>query len=131
MNEITRQCLSLDRAKREKLVKVLQESLEKQDNFSEDRFRIIYNAASEIFGQGILTCSREFGLVLARRFIVWQMREEGYSYPTIGRYLVRHHASAIHMYKMMEDVFNYPETFKLEMAYWTQFQNKLKEYETN
>ena len=75
--------------------------------------------------------SRDFNLVLGRRFIVWQMRSEGFSWSEIGRNLIRHHATIMHMWKMMDDVFRYPEMFKLELAYWEEFQNKVKEYDTN
>lgn len=131
MTELTRRCLSLNRQSREHLIKALQESLNEKEYCNEERFRTLYNVATEIFGQGILTRSRDFLLVLARRCIVHQMREEGYSYPAIGKHLIRHHASIIHMQKMMEDVFSYPQVFSLEMTYWNMFQKKLKEYETH
>lgn len=129
MTELTRQCLSLDRGKRERLARLLQESLENPEPTDEVRFKELYDIATEIFGNGILTGSRDYYLVLARRFIVYQMHNEGYSYPTIGKFLVRHHSSAIHMYKQMEIVFEYPKMYELEMSYWTLFQQKLKEKE--
>lgn len=131
MTELTRRCLSLNRKNREHLIKVLQESLEEKEHCCDERFQILYKIATDMFGQGILTSSRDFSLVLGRRFIVHQMREEGYSYPAIGKHLIRHHASVIHMQKMMEDVFRYPQVFSLEMTYWDMFQKKLKEYETH
>ena len=131
MTELTRRCLSLNRQSREHLIKVLQESLEKKEAYDGKRFQTLFDIATEMFGKGILTSLRDFEIVLGRRFIAWQMREEGYSFMTIGRHLIRHHSSVMHMCKMMEDVFNYPEMFKLEMAYWDEFQNKLKEHDTN
>lgn len=131
MNELVNRCLSLSRHKRESLIKVLQKSLVRNETNGDSRFQVLLKVATDMFGQGILTGSREFGFVLARRMIVYQMREDGYSYPVIGRYLTKHHATVIHMQKMMEDIFRYPEMFKLEMAYWDEFQKRLKEYETN
>ena len=129
MTELTRQCLSLNRSKRERLARLLQESLEKPEPSGDERFQILYKVATEMFGNGILTGSRDYNLVLGRRFIVYQMHNEGYSYPTIGKYLVRHHASAIHMYKQMENIFDYPEYYALEVLQWNQFQKKIKEYD--
>ena len=129
MTELTRQCLSLDREKRERLARLLQESLARQEPTDDSRFQILYEIATKIFGNGILTGSRDYNLVLARRFIVYQMHNEGYSYPIIGKFLVRHHSSAIHMYKQMENIFDYPKMYELEMSYWTMFQKLLKEKE--
>ena len=131
MTELTRRCLSLNRKNREHLIKILQDSLEGKEHCEVDRFKVLYEIATDIFGQGILTSSRDYPFVLARRFIVYQMREEGYSYSSIGRHLIRHHASVIHMQKMMEDIFQHPHIFSLEMTYWDMFQKKIKEYETN
>ena len=129
MTELTRRCLSLDRKRRESLVKILQESLEEKEHCCDERFQTLYKIATDMFGQGILTSSRDFPLVLGRRFIAYQMREEGYSYSAIGRHLIRNHASVMHMTRMMEDCIKYQ--FNLEMAYWEIFQKKIKEYETN
>ena len=129
MKELVRQCLSLDRGKRERLVKMLQESLVRIEPTDDSRFKTLYNIATEMFGNGILTGSRDYNLVLARSFIVYQMHNDGYSYHVIGKCLVRHHASAIHMYKRMENIFDYPDYYALEMAYWNEFQKKLKEHD--
>lgn len=131
MTELTRRCLALNRQSREQLIKMLQDSLHVTREHDGSRFATLLKIAEEMFGKGILSNSRNFPFVLGRRFIVYQMREEGYSYSVIGRHLIRHHASIMHMQKMMEDIFNYPGVFGLEMAYWDEFQQKLKDYETN
>ena len=46
---------------------------------------------------------------------------------TIGKRLIRHHASIIHMVRMMEDALHFQ--FNLEMEYWNKFQQKIKEYD--
>lgn len=127
MIEIVNKCLSLNRHRRERLVKILQESLqEKEHKDNGERFQVLYEIATSMFGKGILTSSRDFNHVLGRRVIACQMKNEGFSFPVIGKHLMRHHASVIHMQKMMDDVFRYPEMFKLEMAYWHEFQKKDK-----
>ena len=130
MTELTRRCLDLSKQNRERLIRILTESL-KEDELEDDgsRFAALYKAATEICGQGILTSSRDFNLVMGRRMIAYQMRLEGDSLPTIGRHLIRHHASVMHMIKMMEDVMTF--RFPVEMGYWDMFKKKLKEYDTN
>lgn len=126
MTELTRRCLELSLKERTRLINILQESLnEREDDGS--RFSVIYKAATKVCGQGILTGARDFRLVMGRRMIAYQMRREGYSYMSIGRHLVRHHASVIHMVKMMEDILHYQ--WDMEMGYWRKFQNEL--YDTD
>lgn len=126
MTELTRRCLSLSKSQRERLIKRLQESLnEREDDGS--RFATLLKAATDVCGQGIISSSRDFNLVMGRRMIAYQMRSEGYSFPSIGKMMVRHHASIIHMVRMMEDAMVFQ--FDLEMSYWTLFQKKIKEYD--
>ena len=126
MNELTRRCLALPFHDRQKLLNVLKKSLDERE-VDGSRFAIIYKAATEVVGNGILSKSKDFNLVMGRRMIAYQMRTEGYSLVSIGKKLNRHHASVIHMCKMMEDVLKYQ--FDLEMGYWILFQRKLKEYD--
>ena len=126
MTELTRRCLSLSKSQREKLIKRLQESLnEREDDGS--RFATLLKAATDVCGQGIISSSRDFNLVMGRRMIAYQMRLEGYSLLTIGKRLIRHHASIIHMIRMMNDTMTF--RFKDEMEYWNKFQQKIKEYD--
>lgn len=126
MTELTRKCLSLSKSQREILIKRLQESLnEREDDGS--RFANLLKAATDVCGQGILSSSRDFNLVMGRRMIAYQMRKEGYSFPSIGRHMVRHHASVIHMVKMMEDALHFQ--FDLEIGYWNLFQQNLEKYD--
>lgn len=126
MTELTRRCLSLSKSQRERLIKRLQESLnEREDDGS--RFATLLKVATDVCGQGILSSSRDFNLVMGRRMIAYQMRSEGYSFPSIGKMMVRHHASIIHMVRMMEDAIRFQ--FNLEMGYWYMFQQKILEYD--
>lgn len=126
MTELTRRCLSLSKSQREKLIKRLQDSLnEREDDGS--RFATLLKAATEVCGQGIISSSRDFNLVMGRRMIAYQMRCEGYSFPSIGKMMERHHASIIHMVRMMEDALHFQ--FNLEMGYWYIFQQKILEYD--
>lgn len=115
---------------RQRLIRILTESLEEEEREDDgSRFAILYKAATDVCGQGILTSSRDFNLVMGRRMIAYQMKLEGYSFVTIGKRLMRHHASVMHMVRMMCDTMVF--RFKDEMEYWNKFQEKLKEYETD
>lgn len=129
MTELIKQCLSLSRVDREKLTKILQESLLVPEVSENDRFQQLYEIASGLFGYGILTNRRDYNLVLGRRFIAKQMSEEGYSRQATSRCLVKSHASVLHMIKQMDIIFEHPDYYALEIAQWNQFQNKLKEYD--
>ena len=130
MTELTRRCLSLSIHDREFLIKTLIDSIndEKEDN---GRFATILKCATEIVGDGILTKSRDHHCVVGRMLVAWQMRKEGYSIVAIGRRLQKHHATIVYLLKLMDDVFSFPGCFKLEETYWSEFQRKLKEYDTD
>lgn len=130
MNELTLQYLSLPMEEKEELIKVLNASI--IDEIEDDgRFHLLLKVATEIVGEGILSRSREYKCVMGRKMIAWQMREEGYSLMAIGRRMGRHHATIVHFLKLMEDIFKFPGVFKTDEAYWKQFKNRLKEYETD
>lgn len=93
------------------------------------RFSVLYKAATDIVGKGILSSSRLREKVVGRMMIVYQLRTEGYSLKAIGRYLVRHHASVYQLQRKMEDVLKYPKMFSDETRMWKEFQEKIKEYE--
>ena len=127
MNRLTRECLILPKIDRIRLINILKESLDERED-ENSRFNLLLKAATDVCGEGILTGSRDFNLVMGRRLIAYKMRQEGYSLMAIGRKLARHHASVLHMVQMMEDVIHYE--FK-EIRYWNAFQAKLEEYETH
>lgn len=93
------------------------------------RFSVLYRAATDMVGKGILSSSRRRELVVGRMMIVYQMRTEGYTLKAIGRYLIRHHASVYQLQLRMEDVLKYPKIFSDEIRMWKEFQEKIKEYE--
>ena len=127
MTELTRRCLDLSKANKEKLIKVLTESLENEREDDGSRFSLLYKAATDVCGQGILSSRRDLNLVIGRRMIAYKMRREGYSLTTIGRHMVRHHSSVIHQVRMMEDALQM--RFDYDMALWELFNQRIKEYE--
>ena len=129
MNELTRQCLMLPEWEKIRLINDLKISMEEDPQTGQGRFSVLYKAATDIVGKGILSSSRLRGKVVGRMMIVYQMRTEGYSLKAIGRYLVRHHASVYQLQRKMEDVLKYPKMFSEETRMWKEFQEKIKEYE--
>ena len=93
------------------------------------RFSVLYRAATDMVGKGILSSSRQRELVVGRMMIFYQMRTEGYTLKTIGRYLIRHHTSVYQLQQRMEDVLKFPKIFTDEVRMWNEFQEKIKEYE--
>lgn len=126
MMELTRQCLDLTKKNRKRLIKILEDSLIKKEDDG-GRFHILLFIAEDIVGKGILTRFRDLNLVIGRRMIAYQMRQEGYSLMAIGKKLIRHHSSVTHMIRMMEDAIKFQ--FRPELTCWEEFQQKLQEYE--
>lgn len=129
LTDLTRKCLDLSRDRKQKLVQILTESLEREHDREDDgsRFSLLYKAATDICGLGILTRKRDFNLVMGRRVISYKMRQEGYSYPCIAKHLVKDHSSIVHGVKMMDEAFQMG--FDKELAYWDLFIQKVEEYE--
>lgn len=128
MNKLTRQCLALPREQREKLIRTLQESV-KDEGSGNRRFDVLVDIATKVVGNGILSKSRDFNCVIGRRMIAYQMRKEGCTLLRVARHMKVHHASVVHMEKMMKDVLDYPDCFRLEKAYWDEFSKKVEDYD--
>ena len=128
MTELTRRCLDLSKASKEKLIKVLTDSLNEEEREDDgSRFSVLYKIATDICGNGILSNRRDFNLVIGRRLIAYKMRKEGYSLSTIGKHMYRHHASILHAVRMLQDAIDWK--FQPEFTLWETFNEKLKEYE--
>lgn len=126
MMELTRQCLALSYDNRVRLIKVLQGSL-RDNEIAAKRFHVLLTIASNVVGHGIMGKSKDLKPVIGRRLIAYQMRQEGYSSPLIGRLLGKNHTSVLHMESMMEDAIRFQ--FRPELTYWEEFKQKLQEYE--
>ena len=119
--------MDLSKPRREYLIKILTESLTEEREDDGSRFSVLYKAATDVCGNGILTSSRKFDLVLGRRMISYKMREEGYSFPTIGKHLIRDHSSIHWLDKKMREAFEIG--YDYDLAMWELFNQKIKQYE--
>jgi chromosomal replication initiation ATPase DnaA len=105
---------------------MLGKSLEAPDTLAGIRFEELYEVATDLFGLGILGRKRDRDLVWARRFIAYQMLEEGYTNASIARLLSKNHASVINMYRQMTAMLEVPNSYKEEMALWGIFKERIK-----
>lgn len=121
--------MMLSDSEKRTLISRLKQSLEHEPEDDGSRFYTLFKAAKELCGTGILTTSRLPESVLGRKLIIYQMRKEGFSLHTIGKYLHRHHTSVLHLQKEMQNAIDYPQAFQKEMTFWNMFQNKIKESE--
>lgn len=128
MSDLISRCLLLSKEERVQIIDILKESLKERDTINE-RFAILYGIINEVVGGDILSPRRDLYLVLGRRIVAYQLKQEGYPITKIGRCLGKHHASVLHMVSMMEDVFRYPGTFNMDEVYWDRFTKKLNEYD--
>ena len=128
MTEIINKCLRLPIEQRKELIFLLKESIA-DGNYK--RFRILLKLATEVVGEGILSNSREFNCLMGRRMVAYQMRQEGCSLYQIGKFMKKDHATIHHTLTVMEDILQYPTSFKVELHYWKEFQKKLQDYEIN
>lgn len=124
MNEIVTRCLAMSKANREKLIAILEQSLEEKDNIQE-RFQTLLGCATMILGDGILTTSRDMLCVLGRQMVALQMRSEGFGWSDIGRQMGRPHSSVICLARKMEDILKYKTHYRNENAIWDEFQKMI------
>lgn len=128
-DNLTTQCLDLPRTSKERLIRVLKASIEKEDEMkgNDDRFNLLLRAATDVCGGDILSHIKDFNLVMGRRVIALMMKQDGYSYHEIGRYLKRDHSSIHYAVKKMREAFDL--RVEKELKYWYDFIQKVEEYE--
>lgn len=111
-----------------RLIKILKKTLAEEDRRDDgSRFSLLYKAATDVFGKGILTQLRDRELVIGRRMISYKMRQEGFSISAIANKLYRHHTSIVYGIRMMQDAIDFQ--FKEELELWNKFNQKVEEYE--
>ena len=128
MTELTKRCLNLSNTAKRQLIKELELSMEQEVEDDGSRFITLYREATDMCGKGILTKNRDRMLVIGRSLIAYKMREEGYTYESIGRHLRRHHASVIHVVRLLQDAldFDFPEA-----RIWREFNERINEHDKN
>lgn len=124
---LTEMCLALPKGKKARLIRTLMRSLKEKDQIDNKRFDVLYKAATDVCGPGILTKLRNRELVIGRNMIAYKMRKEGFSSPTIGKHLQMNHSTILYKEKCMEDVIKFE--FQPDLSMWNAFLNKVEEYE--
>lgn len=69
--------------------------------------------------------SRESHHVWARTMVAYQMCKEGYTTIEIGRQMMKHHSTIIHLRNKMQDVFALPQMYGDVLEMWNKFQKQI------
>lgn len=127
MTELTKRCLNLSNTAKRQLIKELELSMEQEVEDDGSRFITLYREATDMCGKGILTKNRDRMLVIGRSLIAYKMREEGYTYESIGRHMRRHHASVMHVVNLLQDAINF--SLEPEASMWKEFNERIEEHD--
>ena len=126
-DKLIRRCIALPKEEKLILIKHLQCTMmdEREDDGS--RFQTLFQAATKIVGGGIVSESKLKKPVIGRMLISYKMREEGYSYKTIGKYLKRSRGSIRKLWNNMDDALSLPLIYQYEVECWNKFNESLNE----
>lgn len=126
-DKLIRRCIALPKDEKLILIKHLQSTMmdEREDDGS--RFHTLFQAATKIVGGGIISDSKLKKPVIGRMLISYKMREEGYSYKTIGKYLKRSRGSIRKLWNNMDDALSLPLIYQYEVECWNKFNESLNE----
>lgn len=75
MSDLISRCLLLSKEERVQMIDILKESLKERDTINE-RFAILYGIINEVVGGDILSPRRDLYLVLGRRIVAYQLKQE-------------------------------------------------------
>ena len=128
MSEIEKQCLSLPKHERERLIDVLIKSLEY--NVTGKTLDEINAAIMKVFKFNFITSSKERTGFIGRVIFSYIGFLEGYSEPTIGKYLNRHHSTVHVMKTKMKEWMSMPRLYKEENDLYVKVKSELN-YETD
>ena len=80
-----------------------------------ERYDVVLSAAQEAVGKKL--CSgRATEDVLIRVFVAYRLRQEGYSFDTIGKVMHRDHSTVMHyVRKKMDDMLSLPDYYRNEL----------------
>lgn len=126
-DKLIRRCIALPKEEKLILIKHLQCTMmdEREDDGS--RFHTLFKAATAVVGGGIISDSKLKKPVIGRMLISYKMREEGYSYKTIGKYLKRSRGSIRKLWNNMDDALSLPLIYQYEVECWNKFNESLNE----
>lgn len=125
MSEIEKQCLSLPKKERERLAKVLMESLEE----TKLTLHKIHDVVVKVMGVEIIGPGRNLYLSVGRTIFTHFACCEGYSEHKIGDYLNKDHSTVHYMKEKMKEWFELPGFYKIENKLYEQVRKEL--YETD
>ena len=87
------------------------------------KYQSYLRIVERIMGEDIPSQSRVRRYVYARGMVMYQMREDGYTFMEIANQSGKHHSSVIHMTKAWEYILTHPGQFPSEITMWNNFKN--------
>ena len=127
--KMIRQCICLPNDEKAYLIKVMQDTMMDEREDDGTRFHVLWKAATQVVGGGIISRSKLRKPVIGRMMITYKMWQEGYKLESIGEYLHRERVSIRHLRNNMDDVLAYPKMYAYETDCWNKFNELVKEYE--
>lgn len=124
-DKLIRRCIALPKEEKMILIKHMQCTMmdEREDDGS--RFHTLFKAATAVVGGGIVSDSKLKKLVIGRMMIAYKMRQEGYTFKTIGEYMKRSRYSVRTLRNNMDDALSLPHIYKYEVECWNKFNELL------
>lgn len=125
MSEIEKQCLSLSKNKRERLAKILMESLEDTKKSLDE----IHDVVVKVLGFEFIRPGRNLYLSVGRTIFAHFAIVEGYTESKVGEYLHKDHSTVHWMKAKMRVWFEMPDFYKTENKLYDRVKKEL--YETD
>ena len=90
------------------------------------QYQVYLRIVEKLIGEDIPSQSRVRRYVYARGMVMYQMREEGYTFTEIANQCGKTHASVIHMIKTWKYILSHPGQFPGEVTMWNKFQKRIE-----
>ena len=127
MKQLIEQCLTLSAKEKNKLIAILQTSMD--EDAVAQRARQIIRAANTALGTNIEEKGRDSERVMGRVFAFYQLRKEGVPAGEAAAFVGVHHSTGTFYKGRIEDAQRYPQFYKEELEEFEKFKNILEEYE--
>lgn len=124
MKQLIEQCLKLSTKEKNKLIAILQASMD--EGAVAQRAEKIIKAANISLNTDIEKKGRESERVMGRMFAFFQLRKEGMRVCRAARVIGVHHATGVFYETRMKDAHLYPQFYKEELREFETFKNILE-----
>ena len=119
MNRIAKECLSLNRKERERLIDILKKSNECED--AEINFQRMHSAIVKVMGCEVITSDRKRDPVIGRTILAFALSQDGWKEHQIAERFNRDHSMVNIMKKNMREWLSEPRFYKTENDLYVKF----------